>query len=265
MPELPEVESFRKFIEKTSLHKSIHVVKLASKNMLSETKEKELIKALQGNSFEHTFRHGKFLFMKLAKGGNLMLHFGLTGDVEYAKAGEDHPEKFALHLHFDDDSSFFFTDTRKMGKIALVEDVDAFIEQRKYGPDALKIKMEDFIGKVGKKRVAVKTVLMDQKVVAGVGNEFSDEILFRAKVHPASPAVALPAKKLTEIYDLMISILKESVKVNSDRSKLEKYYFLDNRKAGLACPSCKGKTSVQTIGGRSSYFCSRCQKVYKTK
>ena len=262
MPELPEVESFRKFIDKTSLGKKIEIARLAAKNMLLQTKEKDLVRALEGNTMKETFRHGKFLFIKLATDQSLMLHFGLTGDVEYIKPGESAPEKFALQLHFADDSDFFFTDTRKMGKIALVDDAKAFIEKRGYGTDALKIKESDFIGKMRNRKAAIKTVLMDQKILAGVGNEFSDEILFQTKIHPASATAALPEKALSAIYKAMIAILKEAVKANAKRGKLGHYFFLDNRKAGLACPRCKGKTAFQTIGGRSSYFCPKCQKKY---
>lgn len=262
MPELPEVESFRKFIDKHALGKKIEVARLASKNMLLHTKEKDLIKTLDGNTLIETYRHGKFLFIKLKTNGNLMLHFGLTGDVEYTKPGETPPEKFALQLHFADDSAFFFTDTRKMGKIALVEDISAFIEQRGYGTDALKIKEADFIGKIKSRKVAIKTVLMDQKILAGVGNEFSDEILFQTRIHPASATASLPEKVLPAIFKTMISILKDAVKANANREKLAQYFFLDNRKAGLSCPRCKSKTEFQTIGGRSSYFCPKCQKKY---
>lgn len=262
MPELPEVESFRKFIDKNAVGKKIEVARLVSKNMLLNTKEKDLVNTLEGNSLAETFRHGKFLFIKLKTKGNLMLHFGLTGDVEYTRPGEAPPEKFALQLHFADDSAFFFTDTRKMGKIALVDDVPAFIKQRGYGADALKIKEADFIAKVSNRKVAIKTVLMDQKILAGVGNEFSDEILFQTRIHPVSATGSLPKKMLPAIYKTMSSILKEAVKANANRDKLSQFFFLDNRKAGLSCPRCKGKTEFQTIGGRSSYFCPKCQKKY---
>lgn len=262
MPELPEVESFKKYIDKTSIGKPIELIRLMAPKMLLNTTEKKLKSALVGNSFENTFRHGKFLFIELKKGGNLLLHFGLTGDLLFTKAGEEPPEKFALRLHFHDDSDLFFTDTRKMGKIALVVDIKSFIAERGYGKDALKITKQEFVERLKKKKVAIKTVLMDQKILAGVGNEFSDEILFEAKIHPATPTINLSEKQLQSIYALMVSILKRSVKHNADREKLAQYFFLENRKAGLDCPNCNGKTAFQTIGGRSSYFCPSCQKKY---
>jgi formamidopyrimidine-DNA glycosylase len=263
MPELPEVESFRKQIEKTSLNQTIEVIELAAPNMLLKTTQGTLKRNLEGNSFVGTFRHGKFLFIELKKNGYLMLHFGLTGDVVFVKGNkEEPPSRFALRFHFKSGNDLYFTDTRKMGKISLVKDVEEFIEQRGYGLDALKIKEPDFIQRIQNKRVAIKTVLMDQKIVAGVGNEFSDEILFQTRIHPSSTTTKLSEKQLKSIYGKMISILKEAVKGNADREKLTHYFFLDNRKAGLKCPRCKGETEFQSIGGRSSYFCPSCQKKY---
>jgi formamidopyrimidine-DNA glycosylase len=263
MPELPEVESFRKIIDKTALNKKIELVKLQSPGMLLKTKEKDLLSTLPGNMLEKTFRHGKFLFISLQKGGHLMLHFGLTGDIVFVKPGDEAPVKFALQFHFENDSDLFFTDTRKMGKIALVDEVEAFIAERGYGADALKIKGGELIERIRKKKVAIKSVLMDQKIIAGVGNEYSDEILFQTRIHPASTTSALSEKQFNAIYQSMVSMLKEAVKVSANREKLDHYFFLDNRKAGLSCPRCKGKTEFQEIGGRSSYFCPKCQKLYK--
>ena len=263
MPELPEVESFKRFIDRTSLGKPIESVKLAAPNMLLNTTARKLSAVLRGNAFVSTFRHGKFLFIKLFNEGNLLLHFGLTGDLEFTASGEAAPKKYALRFHFQDDTTLYFTDTRKMGKIALVDDVDSFIQERKYGPDALKISKDEFLNRVDSRKVAIKTVLMDQKVLAGVGNEFSDEVLFQSRIHPQSRTSALSKKQLLKIYDNMLSTLEESVRNDADREKLNHYFFLDNRKAGLACPRCKKKTSFETIGGRSSYFCPSCQKLYE--
>ena len=263
MPELPEVESFRKYIEKTSLNRRIEAIKLGSPSMLFSTTPKLLRQKLEGNRFISTHRHGKFLFVNLKNGGGLMLHFGMTGDLVFIKRNEaDAPSKFALHFHFEEGSDLYFTDARKLGKIQWVPDVDEFIKTRKYGIDALKITESEFVEKILNKKVAIKTALMDQKVVAGVGNEFSDEILFQSKIHPATIANKLSPTHVKRIYREMLVILKEAVRYNADREKLAHYFFLGNRKGGLECPRCKGETEFQTIGGRSSYFCPACQKKY---
>jgi formamidopyrimidine-DNA glycosylase len=217
MPELPEVESFRKYVAKTSLNKVIEGMKLGAPRSLLEITEKKLRQTLVGNHFTGTFRHGKFLFIQLAKGGNLLLHFGLTGDLIYSRNGDDLPEKFSLQLHFTDDSNLFFTDQRKMGKIGIVDDITAFIDRRGYGADALKINKATFLELIKKKNAPIKSVLMDQNIVAGVGNEFSDEILFQTKIHPSTKPSALSQNQLSGIFEHMTTILKKAVSVNADR------------------------------------------------
>ena len=262
MPELPEVESFKRYVDNTSLHQTIETIRFAGKNLLLHTPEKKLRDALTGNTLEETFRHGKFLFIKLRRHGHLLLHFGMTGDLEYYTPDAKSPRVYVLLLAFTNGNNLVFTDSRRLGKIAIVNDVDAFIQERGYGVDALKITEAAFSKIFQKRKKAIKTALMDQKIVAGVGNEFSDEILFQARIHPMSIAAKLTEVQLRKIYHAMVTILKEAVGHNADRSKLEHYFFLGNRKEGLKCPGCKGTTEFKTVGGRSAYFCPACQKLY---
>lgn len=262
MPELPEIETYRKYIDDTSIGQRIIKVQLRTQHMLLDTTDKTLKDTLEGNMFKDTFRHGKFLFIHLKSKESLMLHFGMTGDLDYTK-DDVQPKYYAIIFQFKNKHQLVFSDARKLGKIALVKDVQAFIKKRGYGKDALDITKEEFLKRFIKKRTAIKVSLMDQKVVAGVGNEYSDEILFQCRIHPASITAELPEKQLTQIYTVMRSILKEAVKKRAQRKKMTKFFFLENRKAGLVCPRCKGETAWQTIGGRSSYFCPSCQKLYK--
>lgn len=265
MPELPEVESFKKVIDNGALGKQIDAVKFLAPNMLLNVSARKLKATLTENVFLGTTRHGKFLFVNLKKGGNLLVHFGLSGDVACVEPGEPPPSRFVLQCHFTDDSSFFFTDTRKLGKISLVPDIEEFIRERRYGKDALSISLADFIESTSGRKTPIKSVMMDQKLIAGVGNEYSDEILFQTQIHPATPAMNLSDRQLEKIHKAMVSILREAVRKRADRVKLDQFFFLGNRKAGLICPRCGGKTSHQTIGGRSSYFCPKCQKLIKGK
>ena len=262
MPELPEVEHFKKFIDDYALHQKIALAKLATRELLLHTDGNELIEVLTGNSFKGTFRHGKFLFIQLHSKGFLMLHFGMTGDLLYHTPDKKSPKAYVLMIQFSNGKNLLFSDSRKLGKIALVKSPEDFITQRGYGTDALKVSWEDFLLKLGKRRVAIKTGLMNQKIIAGVGNEFSDEILFMSGIHPSSAANKLGMSKLKDVYQNMKKVLTEAVKHDADRSKLEHHFFLGNRRAGLTCLRCGGETEFETIGGRSSYFCPSCQKLY---
>lgn len=262
MPELPEVESFRNYVADTSLGQTISSTRLSTAQMLWNTSAQEINEALRNNVFTSTFRHGKFLFIKLKQRGHLMLHFGMTGDLLYYKPDVLHPKAYVLLIRFSNGNALLFSDSRMLGKIALVDDIETFIKERGYGPDALTISKKEFINLLRKRRIAIKTALMNQKIIAGVGNEFSDAILFQCKVHPLSPANHLTEGQLAIIHHAMLKILQEAVHVNADRKKLDHYFLLNKRKAGLPCVRCRGKTAFKTIGGRSSYFCPDCQQLY---
>jgi formamidopyrimidine-DNA glycosylase len=141
--------------------------------------------------------------------------------------------------------------------------VTAFVARRGYGTDALEMSQEEFFTRLNKKKVAIKTALIDQHLVAGVGNEFADEILFRSRIHPNSLSSALSKQQFAVIHRQMEKILKEAVSVNADRRQLGHYFFLGNRVARLQCPNCGGETELKTIGGRSTYYCPNCQVLHR--
>lgn len=154
-----------------------------------------------------------------------------------------------------------FTDSRLLGKPGVVDDVEKFIQSKGYGPDAMNISKEEFIERLSGRRMNIKSALMNQKLLAGVGNEYCDEILFQVGLHPESRTDKLDKKILGDIYKQMKAVMKKAVNVNADRDRLRQYFFLDNRKAGLECPRCGGKTSFKKVGGRSAYFCESCQEL----
>lgn len=261
MPELPEVESFRKYFEATSLNQRIEKIILRSPTLLKDTSERALKKNLEGQSFKATFRHGKYLFVSISNGKWLMLHFGMTGDLYYFSPEEAAPEHYAMLIVFAHENQLAFQDRRKLGRIEIVSDPQRFTEEEGYGPDALTIEVDEFTTRLNKRKLAIKTALMNQKIVAGVGNEFSDEILFLSGIHPESMSNKLGMVQLKSIWKHMKKVLEDAVRHNADRDKLKQYFFLENRKAGLPCPRGNGKTQFKTVGGRSAYFCPACQKL----
>ena len=265
MPELPEVESFRKYVSQHALNQKIRQVTLTHSNLLWKTTSKELERALEGNTIVDTSRHGKFLFILLREKGYLMLHFGMTGDIWYGEVNGTHSIDYILRIDFLNEKVFLFSDPRMFGEIALIENIDEFIRQRGYGSDALKISEKEFMQGLAHRKTAIKTVLINQKIIAGIGNEFSDAILFQCKIHPASHSNSLTTAQLQHIYKVMHKILKEAVSVDADRKRLNHYFLLNQRRAGLTCVRCKEKTASSTIGGRTSYFCPFCQVLYEKK
>src|SRR5215470_72942 len=148
MPELPEVETLKRYLDNTSLHQRITTVEVRDAYVLKRVSARELVRRLKGRRFEKSHRHGKHL---LVRAGN----------------------ELWLRLAFDDQ--------RKFGEIELIEDVDEFVETRSLGPDALEISFSQFKAILQKHRGAVKAILLNQQLIAGIGNLYADEILFRAR------------------------------------------------------------------------------------
>jgi formamidopyrimidine-DNA glycosylase len=256
MPELPEVEYYRSVIEDNCLGKLISEIQILVPYLLKGTTENGFIKKFKGSKLKLTYRHGKYLFVQSSKKDWLYFHFGLTGELVYEK---EIPRFTAVAFKIGK-AYLCFADMRKFGRFGIIENPEEFLKEKKWGPDALEISKQEFVGQVGRRAVAIKTILMDQKILAGVGNEYSDEILFRTRIHPEKPASSLSVDQLASMHKIMRQVLQGASKVEAERSKMKKYFFVVNRKAGLTCPNCGGETKSKTVGGRTAYFCPKCQK-----
>lgn len=257
MPELPEVESYRKVIDENCLNKKILEVKVPVPSLLTGTTANGLKKKLEGKKLTATYRHGKYLFAKASNGLWLYFHFGLTGELTFESS--EIPRFTSLMLRYKA-GTLCFADMRKFGRYGIVSDPFEFLSEKGWGPDALSITAPEFIRRIRHKRVPVKSALMDQKIMAGVGNEYSDEILFRTRIHPEKIPAELGEDKLRDIHKTMKQVLNGVVKVNAVRSKMKRYPLVTDRKKGAVCPRCGRELVIKTIGGRTSYFCGYCQR-----
>src|SRR5438034_10115532 len=200
MPELPDVETFKRYLDATSLHQPIKGVEVRSVYVLKGVSAREFGRQLKGRSFESSCRHGKHLFVRTDGDLWLRLHFGMTGSLEYLKDQRQAPKDTRVLFGFANHSRLAFRDQRKFGEIGLLKDVDEFLRKRALGPDALDISRSQFQEIFGKHCGAVKTILLNQKLIAGIGNIYADEILFRARIHPATQASALNEKTVTKLF-----------------------------------------------------------------
>ncbi|NIR44260.1 MAG: DNA-formamidopyrimidine glycosylase [Gemmatimonadetes bacterium] len=182
MPELPDVQVFKEYIDATALHQTIESVWLDGDDLLVDISAPTLTSRLKGHELESTRRHGKHLFVEISDDGWLRLHFGMTGEIRYYKDHEELPDHTRLRIDFDDDYSLAYQNTRKLGEIGLVEDPDEFIREEELGPDAMssELDLRRFRELLEGRSGTIKGLLMNQNVIAGVGNVYADEILFRA-------------------------------------------------------------------------------------
>lgn len=256
MPELPEVEVYRGYLAHTVLHKQIKDVKIKEPKVLECPRKK--LNELKGKKFTDTARRGKYCFLKMSSSGFLVMHFGMTGDVEYYR-GED-PEHSAIIFEFSDGHKFAYTNVRKFGKISVVKSRKQLIEEKELGPDAGRVSEEEFVKIMQSKKGTIKTALMDQQAISGIGNIYSDEIAYQNNILPDKKLEKIDEKKLKSIHKSMKRIFKTVIKNKGNRDKIPQKYLLTRRKAGAECGICSGKIKRKKIGGRSAYYCPKHQK-----
>ncbi len=263
MPELPDVEVYRRRLERDGLHRRIKAVEVGDTRLLANVSATALRDVLIGHAFEETRRHGKHLLVRLDDGRWLTLHFGITGDLQpFAPSREQAPAYTQLRLDFAR-GAFAYVSRRKLGRIGLVEDAEAFLRAEALGPDALEVNEETFLERLSGRRGAVKAALMDQSVLAGIGNVYADEILFQAHLHPKTKLAALDRPGRRALYHAMRKVLTTAVKAEAGAERLldrlPNDFLLPRREAGQDCPRCGDALKALQVGGRRSTFCPRCQ------
>lgn len=262
MPELPDVEVFRRQIERHALHRRITAVRAPDRRMLEGTSESALRRALVGRSLVATRRHGKYLFAATSDhGGWLMLHFGMTGAIHIVPAGVLAPENPKLRLDFEDGGRFVFTDPRTFGRIAWVRDPAEYVADKGLGPDlyADGVDAKTFTERVRQRKGTIKSVLMDQSVLAGLGNVYTDEVLFQAGLDPHARANELRPETLATLYRETRRVLRRAVAANADPDRMGHEYLLPQRHAGGECPRCGRPLVWESMGGRTAYYCAKDQ------
>ena len=260
MPELPDVEIFKRYLDATSLHQRISDVDVRNAYILKDVTARELARGLKGRRFESSRRHGKHLFVRVDGEVWLRLHFGMTGSLEYFKHDRQAPQHTRVFFVFANNHRLAFDDQRQFGQIGLLKDVDEFLKKRALGPDALQIELGEFRKILGKHRGAVKSILMNQQIIAGIGNIYADEILFRVRMHPATEISRLDDKTLAKLFKATCYVLGKAIAAKADTNQMPQSWLLPHRGKGRNCPRCGTRLKSATIGGRTAWFCPHCQK-----
>jgi formamidopyrimidine-DNA glycosylase len=205
MPELPDAEVFRKYMEATSLHQRIDDVEVRSSKVLGNTTARKLKDELKGQTFENTSRHGKYLFIRLDNRRWLVIHFGMSGYLKYFKDMAQDPSHDRLLISFSNGFHLAYVSQRMLGSVDIIDHKQTFIEEKRIGPDTLApgFDFPSFQYALSGRRATIKSALMNQHIMAGIGNIYTDEILFQAKVHPETNASLLDDKALKALFRQM--------------------------------------------------------------
>ena len=264
MPELPEVTGFKRYLDSFGLHQRIRKTSVLDGRILDGLSARQLQARLRGVELECTTRHGKYVFARVSRGGWLVLHFGMSGHLRYYGRDADGPPRFARVVwSFDNGSHLAYLSPRMLGWVGFTADWSQVLAGRRLGPDALDpgFTREDFIARLAGRTGAVKGALMNQSIVAGIGNIYSDEILFQAGVHPMARLDRLSEADLRAIFRAGRRVLAVAVRKDADLKRLPRGYLLRRRRPGGLCPRCRLEWTIQTVAGRTAYFCPACQQM----
>jgi len=259
MPELPDVEVFKNYLDSTSLHQHISKIKIYD-NQVFRTSSSVFKKVLEGHSFDHTRRTGKYLFVKIKSDGFLVLHFGMTGFLKYFKNNTEKPGYIQLLISFSNDFHLAYISKRKLGFLKIIDDPDKFCDENQIGPDALDLDKKKFVQLLSQKKGKLKSALMDQSLLSGLGNIYVDEILFQSHLHPEQKLKNIGEEELGEMYKKMNQVLQIAIRKKADPDQLPATYLLPHRKEREKCPRCGGKIKKIKVNGRGTYICPECQR-----
>jgi formamidopyrimidine-DNA glycosylase len=258
MPELPEVETFKRYLDKTSLKQEIVDV-IVNDTRVLETDLSILKKSVKNKKFEHSVRHGKYLFVFIDP-QYLVLHFGMTGDLEYYSNQDDEPKFSKVIFCFNNGYNLAYISTRMFGRVYIADSIEDFIEMKKLGPDAFNMSFKEFKLALKRRTAILKNALLNQSFIAGIGNIYSDEVMFRTKLHPLSKIDELKDDKIKELYTNIKDVLKFGIEKEGDLSKYPNNFLIPHRKKEENCPICDSELERIEISGRHGFFCPICQK-----
>ncbi|GAA4008514.1 DNA-formamidopyrimidine glycosylase [Hymenobacter fastidiosus] len=271
MPELPEVETYRRFLDEIILHQPITAFEVRDAHVLG-TDEDTLRRNLVGQQVTATRRIGKNCFLELSNGTALALHFGMTGDVGAYRDDHDAPRFTRAALHLADGLRVAFIDPRKFGRIRHTGSVAQYQQAKKLGPDALDVTAAHLQQVLGSKKSMIKPLLLDQSVTAGLGNWIVDEVLFQARIHPERRSNTLLAKEFKAIHAAIQLVLTTAITHEATYRRFPASFLIHAREWDTSatpgteqhhcCPRhSKTEIAKSYVGGRATYICPRCQPV----
>lgn len=197
--------------------------------------------------------------MELDAGGWLLLHFGMTGRLKYFQDMAEDPPHDRLLVTFENGYHLALEDQRMPGKVDLIGDPEDFVEEHELGPDLLDLDFSSFRERLRGRKGAVKSVLMNQQLFAGVGNIYSDEILFQARIHPKTGVERLDEKSVKKLHDETQRVLRAAIQRGANPQELPDSFLLPHRREGERCPRDNSEIQKIKVSGRTAYYCPACQ------
>ena len=267
MPELPEVETIKNELLPHILGHTIQSIDIYWDKMVKQPSLKEFRSQVIGQKITALSRRGKYLFFHLSGGAVLVMHMKMTGSL-LVNPSDDRFTRAIFHL--DKGVDVHFWDPRKFGKMWLEKDTSAVVG--KLGPEPLDADFTPYVlaGILKGRSAPVKPVLLDQSIIAGIGNMYADEALFLAKIHPLKPAAKLTKAEIQRLYEAIQSVLRKALEKKG--ASVRNYIRPDGQPGtahdefnvahgvGKTCPDCGAAIERLVVRGRGTYICPKCQR-----
>ena len=273
MPELPEVETVRRRLAPALEGRRFEHVEITDPRLTRPHDPLEVARELRGERVTRVDRRGKYLIVRFESGRALLIHLRMTGSLRHANTGDlgEDPHRRAV-VTLDDGSDVAYRDVRRFGTWLLLEpsDVDTYIDTR-VGKEPLDAayKAKHLAEQLARRRAPIKAAILDQRTVAGVGNIYADEALWRAQVHPLTPASELTADEVKALHKGIRTSLQAGVRRQG--STLRDYQLPDGSsgtaqdrfkvygRGGLPCERCGTPIDKIRVAGRGTWYCPTCQ------
>jgi len=272
MPELPEVETIRRQLEPEITGRRIVAAEVLDERWARPTRPRKVERALAGRTIEGVERRGKYLLLRLEGDSTLAMHLRMTGNL-LLEDGSPDPPYLRAQLRLDGGRRLLFTDPRRFGHAVVLRDheLDEYFAAR-LGVEPLSdaLTAAELCRRAAGRRAPLKSFLLNQLGVAGIGNIYADEALFRAELHPLSPAGSMKPEDCERLRLGIVEALEAGLR--SGGASIDDYRdargqqgamqdeFLVHTREGKPCPRCGGEIERIVVAGRSTYFCPSCQR-----
>jgi formamidopyrimidine-DNA glycosylase len=281
MPELPEVETVARGLQKSVAGRRILSVRLGKTDFIDDPAAIE--QHIPGRQIEAVERYGKFMLLRLSARGNgagdsgngdaeaasLLVHLGMTGQL--APCAAAHPCAKHTHVWFalDDGRELRYTDPRRFGRMAYLTQARLTDELTPFGADPLLVSGAEFAARIRSRNAQIKALLLDQSVLRGVGNIYADESLWRARIHPARRGAELSKTQAQVLRRVLLDVLRKAIlakgssisdflDADGEPGQYQRHHRVYGRE-GRKCHRCGTPIRRVIVAGRSSHFCPRCQ------
>jgi formamidopyrimidine-DNA glycosylase len=279
MPELPEVETIRRQLEPEVVGRRLERIAILDPRWSDPAPPDEVAQALEGRRIESLGRRGKWLIAELADDIHLVMHLRMTGNLLLVPPGDTERRFLRVRMDLDDGRHLLFADARRFGTGIVLLGSDALHDYfagrvgiEPLGPD---FTPEALRGIAAGRRAPVKAFLLSQERVAGVGNIYADEALWRAKINPLRPVGTLKPAQLEALRDAVVEVLHAGIDSKGatiddyrDASGVEgsfQHRFQVHMREGKPCPRCGTRIKKIRAAGRGTYYCPRCQPMPRAR